>query len=136
MKYCVNLPILFLVFFAVTGCKKDETGNSNVTETPSVINVTLPVASAIYTNGSVLRTEGDISDINGLATATIQIRNKTSGAILYQQSNPTGNVSFYRFTWNWTVTGISSITTATIKITATDKNSVQVSKEIDILLDN
>lgn len=61
------------------------------------ITVTSPSAIAIYTNGNTLKVEGEMTDNNGLSTARVEIRNKTTTALLYQQSSTTGSVSFYRF---------------------------------------
>jgi hypothetical protein len=65
----------------------------------------------------------------------VEIRNKTTGAILFQQSSTTGNVGFYRFLWNWTVTGVTGPTTATVKVIAKDKLNNEVFKEMDVQLD-
>ena len=77
-----------------------------------------------------------MTDNNGLSTARVEIRNKTTTALLYQQSSTTGSVSFYRFLWNWTITGITTTTIATVKIVARDKQSKEISREIDVTLDN
>lgn len=77
-----------------------------------------------------------MTDNNGLSTARVEIRNKTTTALLYQQSSTTGSVSFYRFLWNWTITGITTTTIATVKIVARDKQSNEISREIDVTLDN
>jgi len=131
-------PLFFLLITSVTAihCNKDDGGTNNVTDTPSSITITNPMAGTIVLNGSTLRVEGEMTDLNLLATAKVEVKNKTTGAVLFQQSNPTSNVSFYRFTWNWIVTGISATTPATVKITAVDKLSNQVTKEVDVTLEN
>jgi hypothetical protein len=131
------LPFLLLaMLITFANCGKDDSPTPTPTDTPGVINITLPSANAIYTNSSLLKVEGDMTDTDGLATARVEIRNKTSGAVLYQQSNSTGNVSFFRFAFNWTISGITVLTPATVKITAVDKNAKLVVKEVDIQLDN
>lgn len=77
-----------------------------------------------------------MTDNHVLATAKVEIRNKTTGTILFQQTSATGNVSLYRFLWNWTVSGITSPITATVKVIAIDTRSNQVSKEVDVTLTN
>jgi hypothetical protein len=96
----------------------------------------MPSAGTIYPNGTPLRAEGDMTDTDGLSNARVEIRNKTTGSIYFQQSNSTGGVSFFRFGFSWTVTGVTGVTTAVVKVTATDRNSKQVSKEVEVLLDN
>jgi hypothetical protein len=96
--------------------------------------ITSPNAGTIVLNGSVLKVEGEITDNNNLSTANVVIKNKASGAILFQQQSTTGTVSFYRFLWNWTVTGISTSTIAVIRITAKDKLGNEVYKEIEVTL--
>ena len=71
-----------------------------------------------------------------MSSVRIEVKNKTTNAVLFQQSSPAGNATFYRFLWNWVVTGITTITPATVKITAKDLQSNEVVKEVDITLDN
>ncbi|MEO7984838.1 MAG: hypothetical protein ABI688_12230 [Bacteroidota bacterium] len=133
----IFLPLLSLLIILTTAnCKKDSGGTNNITDTPSGINMTFPVPGLIYINGGLLRVEGDMTDLNALATARVEIKNKTTGAVLFQQSDPTTNVTFFRFMWNWTVTGMSAVTPATVKVTAVDKLSHQVSREVDVMLSN
>ena len=126
------LSLSALLILAITGCEKD---GSSEPEVPSTITITSPSPSAIYINGAVLKVEGEMSDNNVLATARVEIRNKTTGAILFQQSTSTGNVGFYRFLWNWTVTGVTAPFTATVKVVAKDKLNNEVFKEMDVQLD-
>jgi hypothetical protein len=121
------------ILAGITGCDKDD--NPTEPEVPSVITIRSPVSSIIYTNGSTMAIEGDIADNNVLSSAKVEIRNKTSGAVLFQQSSPTGNVGFYFFLWNWTITGITGPTVVTVKIIAVDKLGNQVFKEVDAQLD-
>ncbi len=134
----INFISLILLFVVITtiSCKKDDGGTTNTTDTASTITFTVPTAGNIFINGTPLRVEGEMSDLNGLVTARVEIKNKTTGAVLFQQSNPTSNVTFFRFMFSWTVSGISAPTPATIKVTAIDKFSNQVSKEVDVTLVN
>jgi len=128
--------LLLLLSFTALHCKKDNGGNTTVTDRPSVINITKPATGTIYLNGTPLVIEGEMTDLNVLATARVEIRNKTTNAVLFQQSNPTTNVTFYRFQWSWTVSGISGPVPVTVKVTAIDKLAKEVSKEVDAMLDN
>lgn len=131
----IAIPLLSLLIAITTiNCKKDDGGTTNTTDTPGTITITIPTVGNIFINGTPLRVEGEMTDMNVLATARVEIKNKTTGAVLFQQSNPTSNVSFFRFMFSWTVSGISAQTPATIKVTAIDKLSNQVSKEVDVIL--
>ena len=130
MPNYLKLLVLSILFVS---CNKDN-NNTPAPDVPGTITVTSP--SAIYTNGNTLKVEGEMTDNNGLSTARVEIRNKTTTALLYQQSSTTGSVSFYRFLWNWTITGITTTTIATVKIVARDKQSNEISREIDVTLDN
>ena len=131
-----RLSLLSLFFMAVCtsiSCKK----SSNTTppaDAPSDIQITSPFPGTIVLNGTTLSVEGTITDDNVLSSAKVEIRNKNTGAVLFQQSSLTGNVQFYRFLWSWMVTGIVSPIPATIKVTAKDKYSYEVFKEVDIML--
>lgn len=131
-----RLIIPACLLFILISCKKDSTTTPPGPNVASVINITTPGIGVIYTNGSTLKIEGDVTDNNGLATVRVEVKNKTTNAILFQQSSTAGNATFYRFLWNWVVTGITTITPATVKITAKDLQSNEVSKEVDISLDN
>lgn len=131
MKY----KLILVTFFSIlmfTNCKKN---NSPEPDVPGEITITYPTPLVIFINGSVLKVEGEMTDNNVLSLARVEIRNKTTNAILFQQSNTTGNVGYFFFQWNWTVTGITSTTQAIIKVFAKDKLSNEVSKEIEITLD-
>jgi hypothetical protein len=130
----LGLVSLFITF-GFLSCKKNSTSTPEADQTGN-IDITTPVANTIYDNGNVLKTEGGISDANGVATAKVEIRNKTTGAILFQQTSTAGNITLYHFLWNWTVTGITGIITATVKVTAIDRLSNQVFKEVDVTLSN
>lgn len=125
-----------LVISTFTSCNKDNNnGGGGTTESPSVITYTFPTAGTIVLNGTPLTVEGTIADNNSLASCRVEIRNKTSGAVYYSQTTTTPTTTFYRFTWSWTVTGITVSTPATVKVTARDMNGVEISKEVDVILD-
>lgn len=136
----MKLPAIIAIALAITtfsGCKKDDNGGGGGTaEKPSVITVTFPTASAVILNGTPFKVEGTIADDNSLASARVEIRNKTTGAVYYSQSSTTPNTTFYRFSWTWTVSGITTATPATVKVTARDANGVELYKEVDVTLDN
>lgn len=124
-----------------TGCSKDSSsgggsGSGSGTNTPGVINITTPGAGAIYTNGSTISVTGDLTDVDGLSQGRVELRNKTTGSVYFQQISGTGGVTFYRFLWSWVVSGITTTTPATLKITCVDRNNNTVIKELDIQLDN
>ncbi len=130
------LSLFFMAVCASIGCKKSSTNITTPADSPSIITFTTPLAGVIALNGTNLSITGTISDNDVLATATVQIRNKATGAVLFQQSSTTGNVAYYNFSWNWTVTGISSATPATVRVTSIDKLGYSVYNEVDIVLDN
>lgn len=116
-------------------CNKDS-GSSTPADTAATIDITSPVTGVIYINGSNLSIAGTIADNDVLSTAKVEVRNKTTNAILFQQTDNTGNVGFYRFTWNWVISGITTPTQGTVKIISKDKYGYETSKSIDINFDN
>lgn len=128
------LTILWVGCFLLPGCKKDNNGQEP--ESPAVITIATPTSLGIYVNGSTLKIEGDMTDNNVLAQARVEVRNQSTNAVLFQQSNITGNVGYYYFLWNWQITGITSPTPAVVKVIARDKLANEVSKEVNITLDN
>jgi Bacterial Ig domain len=129
-----GLLSLFFVAFAGLSCGKSG-GSGTEPDVAGTVTITAPVNGPIYTNGSPLTIEGEMTDNNVLAIAKVEIRNKTSGAVLFQASSNTGNVSFYRFLWTWNITGITTATVVTVKVTARDKLGNEVFKEVDAKLD-
>jgi len=128
------LPVLIIFVLISVGCgKKDD---APPPDSPSVITITEPLAGGIYQNGTILQIRGSISDDNSLSNAKVEIKNKNTGVVYFQQNNPTSNVIFYHLMWNWTISGITGPTLASLKITSTDRYSYQVIKEVDINLDN
>jgi hypothetical protein len=63
------------------------------------------------------------------------VKNKATGAVLFTQTTPTGNVPMYSFDWSLSVSGIVATFTATVKITSTDQYDYQTTKEVDIILE-
>lgn len=134
MKYRLSfLSIIAAIAIFSSGCSKDDDNNTPA-DSPAVITTTLPASNTTYINGSILQVRGNVTDNNGLSTARVEIRNNATNAILYQQNQSTGNVSYYDLNWDWTVTGITSATNATVKITVTDRYNNQVTKDIPVIL--
>lgn len=134
MKRSLCFAAFITVLFISPGCKKNST--STPADTLSDIQVDFPTTGTIYINGSTLTVSGTITDTDNLSSAKVEIKNKSTGVVLNQQSSTTGTVSFYRFQWGWMVSGITVSTPATVKITSTDKLGYVVSKQIDVTLDN
>jgi hypothetical protein len=134
MKYRILFlsAIAAIVFFSA-GCSKDDDNNTPA-DSPGVITITTPAANTTYINGSILQVRGNVTDNNALSTARVEIKNNATNAILYQQNQSTGNVTYYGLNWDWTVTGITSATNATVKITVTDRYNNQVTKDIPVVL--
>lgn len=124
--------ITVITMFAA-GCSKDD-DNTTPADSPAVITTTVPAANTTYINGSILQVRGNVTDNNGLSTARVEIKNNATNAILYQQNQSTGNVTYYDLNWDWTVTGITSATNAMVKITVTDRYNNQVTKDIPVIL--
>ena len=130
MRIRLLVPAMALVL--CIGCSKDE--ETTPPDSPSVITFTAPTAGTIFLNGTQLQVAGTVTDNQALSAVKVEIRNTSTGNILYQQNNPTGNVGFYGFTWNWTISGITTQTNATVKVIATDRYNYQVSKEVAVVL--
>jgi hypothetical protein len=129
--------ILFFVAVNILSCKKSSTStNVPPVDKPGNVTITAPIAGSIYDNGFVLTISGNMSDDNVLSSAKVEVRNKITNAILFQQTTATSNVSYFSFLWNWTVNGITAPFTATVKVTAIDSQSNQTVKEVDITLSN
>lgn len=125
------LPALLLLLLCC-GCNKDE--ENTPPDMASVITFTTPTAGTIFLNGTQLQVTGTVTDDQALSAVKVEIRNASNGTILFQQNNPTGNVIFYGFTWNWNITGITAQTNAIVKVIATDRYNYQVSKEVPVVL--
>jgi len=128
------LLISFAILPLIISCSKDSDNNGGP-NTPTEIVIDLPTAGQIVFNGANLRIEGTVTDNNIISNVSVQVRNKTTGAVLYSAQSPTPNVSFYRYTYNWSVTGVTSSFIATVKVTGRDVNSNEGFKEVDITLE-
>jgi hypothetical protein len=133
MKTNIRLYALILALFPLAvSCKKDDNGTQNL---PTEIVIQMPTAGQIVLNGTNLRVEGTVTDNNVIANVTLQIRNKTTGAVLYASTVPTANVTFVRYIYNWTVSGITTQTVATVKVTGRDVGGNEGFKEVDVTLE-
>ncbi len=132
-----QFSLLTFVLWAalLMNCKKDS-GSSTPADTAATIDITTPVSGLAYLNGSNLSITGTIADNDVLATARVEVKNKTTNAILFQQTDNTGNVGFYRYTWNWTISGITGPTPGNVKIISKDKYGYETSRDIDINFSN
>lgn len=131
----MRLIISALAFTALAACSKDDNNNNNSTpDNAAVITFTTPNAGITYLNGDNLRVQGEINDADVVKTARVQIKNKSTNAVYYEQTISVGNLLTYPFLWNWTVTGISAPQTATVTVTSTDTKGNNTSKSVDINL--
>ncbi len=133
MKKILN--IVFFPFLLLTGSCSNKDNNSTPGDTAAVITITAPAANSRYTNASTLQIRGSINDQDVLKNAKVELKNKTSGAVLFSQTSITGNLSLYNFNWSWPVTGITVAFIGTVKITSTDQYNYTTSKEVDIFID-
>ena len=133
MKVSFVSALVLLVFIGLS-CGKDGGTPPPPPDTPGTINITSPTATIIYLNGDNLKVEGEMTDINVLSSARVEIKNQ-AGSVLFAQTTSTGNVTFFRFLWNWTITGITGPTVLTVKVTAKDKQSNEVSSQLNINVD-
>ena len=134
MKKIFPLLTILTATLVMTGCGKDNNNNTPPADSPSVITITTPPAGTIFINGSTTQARGNVTDNNARSHHSIEIKNTTTPAILYQQNQSTGNVLYYDLNWNWTVTGITSTVNAMIRITVTDRYNYQVTKEVAVVL--
>jgi len=127
-----GMTMLLFITFICLNCNKDSGSTPTPSDIAGIINITSPVTNTTYQNGDHFITQGDMTDNNVIASAKVEIRNKTTGAILFQQTTLIGNETFYRFLWDWIVTGVTADFTATVKVINTDKLGNQVFKEVDV----
>jgi hypothetical protein len=134
MKTGIRIPLLCLFVLSLAmSCKKDsDNGGQNL---PTEVVVQLPTAGQIVLNGTNLKVEGTVTDNNVIANVSVQIRNKATGAVLYSSSVSTASVTFYRYVFNWTVSGITASTVATVKVTGKDVGGGEAFKEVDVNLE-
>ena len=122
-------PLFLLVCLAA--CKKDDPKEMDV---PSAFTVTNPTNGTIYINGSTLQIRGNATDDNVLASVNCTIRNKNTNAVLYNRTLTTGNVGYFDFAQDWTITGINALTPVQLVITTTDKVGYTANKSVDFEL--
>lgn len=130
----INL-VLFLSLLLAGSCSKDD-DNNTTPDSLSVITIQSPSAGVTYLNGGTLRIEGTINDFDRVSTARVQVKNKNTGTVYYEQTANAGDITTYFFLWNWVIVGISSPVTATVTITARDLRGFERSTALDISLSN
>jgi hypothetical protein len=134
MRYqIVSFTIIAAFISLASGCSKND-NNSTPADSPAIITTTSPAPNTTYINGSVLQIRGNVTDNNGLKTAKVEIKNNANSSILYQQNQSTGNVTYFDLNWDWTLTGITTLVNATVRITITDRYNNQVTKDIPVVL--
>ena len=122
-------PLILFAF--LTACKKE---NPKEMDVPSVFTVANPTNGTIYLNGSTLQIRGNTTDDNVLSSVNCTVRNKNTNAVLYNRTLTTGNVGYFDFAQDWTITGISSLTPVQLIITTTDKVGYTANKTVDFQL--
>lgn len=129
------LPVTMAALLLISSCKKNSSSTppANVA---GVVNVDNPTTGLICPNGSPISINGTMSDDNGLSTAKVEVKNKTTNTTLYQATVNTGNTTYFRFSWSYTLTGNTTYSPGSVKVTAKDQLGNEVSKEVDIFLDN
>lgn len=130
----ITYALVFFSVIALASCKKDSNNNPGG-NSDTVVVIDRPTAGQIIFNGANLAVEGTVTDNDVLANVSVQVRNKSTGAVLYSTQTTTASVSFYRYTYNWTVTGISTSLIATVKVTGRDVNGREGFREVDITLE-
>ncbi len=128
LKHCL---VILSSIVILSACKKSVPAERDILGS---ITITSPSSLGIYLNGTNLRIQGEASDLNLLTSVRVEVRNKSTNAILFQASSNTGNVDNFAFLWNWTISGVTAPITATVKVFAVDKLSNEITKEIDISL--
>jgi len=130
----MRLLSLILLSFWFVSCSKSNDDNNNTPDNLSVITITTPVAGFTYLNGGILKVEGEINDLDKVSTARVQIKNKTTNTLYFEQTSTAGNVTRYFFLWNWTISGISAPVTATVSVTGRDMRGFEISKTVDVAI--
>ena len=125
---------IFTIISMLSGCSNKD-NNDPPADSAATITITTPPANARYSNASTVLIRGNIDDQDILKNAKVEVKNKTSGAVLFTQTSLTGNLSVYSFNWSWPVTGIAATFTGTVKITSTDQYNYTTTKEVDIIFD-
>lgn len=124
--------LLTFLLSAIVSCSKDNNSNNSTPDNISTITISTPIANFTYLNGGVLRIEGEINDPDKVASARVQVKNKSTNAMFYEMTVAAGNITRYFFLWNWTITGISSSQAATVTVTARDARNFEISKSVDV----
>src|ERR1044071_6584147 len=109
MKFLIAL-LATVTFFIFISCKKSGSKDS----TAPVITFIIPGANAYYAAGDTVTIRGTITD-EKISSASIEIRNKTTNTVLYQQTSSAGNAAAYNFLWKWKNT-VSALTPAAVKV--------------------
>lgn len=123
--------LILSIAWLFSACKKETAKEPDVA---SQITIAAPIAGAIFLNGTALQIRGNATDDNVLASVNCTVRNSSSNAILYNRTLTTGNVGFFDFAQDWTITGITSLTPAKLIVTTTDKVGYTASKEVEFQL--
>ncbi len=127
--------ILLLTGFSILNTRcGDKNDTPPPADTAAVIQFTSPSAGAIFLNGTTMQVKGNIIDNDGISAVKLEVRNTASNSIMYQQNVSTSGVTYFDFNFNWTVSGISSATNATVRVICTDRYSYQVSKDVNVVL--
>lgn len=134
MRNIIFFTLLPTIILSGSCNKKND--SSPPADTSAVITINSPIANAHYVNATILQIRGNVNDADILKSAKMEIKNKSTGAVLNTQTSLTGSIAVYSFNWSWTITGITTPITATVKITSTDQFNYVTNKEIDIILEN
>ena len=127
------IAVLFIVLVFVN-CKKDE--DNQPTDTQAAFLINAPVANTHYPNTTPLYVRGIMHDPDILKNARVEIKNKNTGTVYFTQTISTGSVPQYNFDFNWTVSGMTGLVTATVRITAIDQFDRETSRAIDVFLED
>lgn len=128
------LPVLLLISIAGLSHCGDKGNAPPPPDTPGIIQLSKPIVNTIYINGTNLLIQGNIEDADGLSAVKVEVKKTSNNEVLFQQSLSAAGVTFYTLDRSWTVTGITGSVNAVVKVTATDRYSYQVIKEINIVL--
>jgi hypothetical protein len=134
MKYFLTITVL-LTSTLLTSCKKNNDNNPPA-DTAAVITINTPAANTHFPNASPLQIRGSVNDADLLKSVKVEVKNKTTGAVYYTSTAPISSITQYNFDWTYTVSGFTTLVTATIKITSTDQYDYTSTKEIDVFLEN
>ncbi|HNR15503.1 MAG TPA: hypothetical protein PKG90_02430 [Chitinophagaceae bacterium] len=115
----------------MASCSKDN-NNSNQPDNITVITINTPVSGFTYLNGGIMRIEGEINDPDKVATARVQVKNKTTNTVYFDQTSQAGNITHFFFLWDWNISGISSPVVASVIITAKDVRGFEISRSTDV----